>query len=100
MSPPSFVNGTGDWTRTSTDCSTAPSRRRVYQFHHSGVCNIRLRAPALRLLAHLKIAISKCSLKPPILGGHTKSAQRRASLVIEQTPPEMAGKSLRIRKLG
>jgi hypothetical protein len=30
------LNGADGETRTHTACATAPSRRRVYQFHHIG----------------------------------------------------------------
>ena len=35
-------NGADDWSRTSTSEETTPSRWRVYQFHHIGVCYIIL----------------------------------------------------------
>ena len=32
-----LTNGADEQTRTATACATAPSRRRVYQFHHIGI---------------------------------------------------------------
>ena len=40
LSPTHSKNGTEGRTRTGTAFATAPSRRRVYQFHHFGMTYI------------------------------------------------------------